>query len=122
MRQDTSRANLTLANAEAIYDYPDAAGIVRFKVARYANPNEFRPWRPDGRGGWVHGLEGVALVPYHLPLILKSDLAVLSTAQRARRTRIRSQPQGYSPRPRKVARTVGPRAHLPLWMPCAGAQ
>jgi hypothetical protein len=49
---------------------------LRFKVARYADPKTFRPWRQDGHGGWVQGLDGVALVPYNLPLILQSDLSV----------------------------------------------
>jgi putative DNA primase/helicase len=43
---------LSLSNATEVYDYHSAAGKVLYKVARYASPKDFRPWQPDGRGGW----------------------------------------------------------------------
>ena len=50
----------------AAYDYFDADGALAFQVVRMA-PKDFRQRRPDGAGGWVWKMKGVALVPYRLP-------------------------------------------------------
>lgn len=60
---------LALENASRVYDYTDERGTVLYKNARYV-PKSFRPWSPDGHGGWVMSLpKSVARVPYHLPLL-----------------------------------------------------
>lgn len=48
------------------YDYTDAAGSLLYQTVRY-DPKEFRPRRPDGRGGWAWSLQGVRRVLYRLP-------------------------------------------------------
>jgi hypothetical protein len=37
----------------AKYDYTDENGKLLYQVLRY-EPKNFRQWRPDGRGGWIH--------------------------------------------------------------------
>ena len=58
----------------ATYDYCDAGGEVIFQALRY-EPKDFRQRRPDGKGGWIWNLQGVALVPYRLPELLAADPA-----------------------------------------------
>lgn len=58
----------------ATYDYHDAGGALVYQVLRY-EPKDFRQRRPDGAGGWVWDLKGVARVLYRLP-----QLAGQSTA------------------------------------------
>lgn len=48
------------------YDYVDAAGALLFQVVRY-EPKDFRQRRPDGKGGWLWGLNGLDPVLYRLP-------------------------------------------------------
>lgn len=52
----------------ATYDYTDAAGKLLFQVVRF-EPKDFRQRRPDGKGGWIHNLQGVDRVLYKLPRI-----------------------------------------------------
>jgi Protein of unknown function (DUF3987)/CHC2 zinc finger len=56
------------------YAYRDEAGKLLFEVVRF-DPKGFAQRRPDGRGGWVWNLEGVRLVPYRLPQLLRSKWA-----------------------------------------------
>lgn len=56
----------------ATYDYTDESGNHLFQVVRY-EPKAFSQRRPDGKGGWIWNLEGVRLVPYNLPEVIKSD-------------------------------------------------
>ena len=44
----------------------DEKGRLLFQAVRL-EPKSFRQRRPDGKGGWVWNLQGVKLVPYHLP-------------------------------------------------------
>lgn len=53
----------------ATYDYMDAGGRLLYQVCRMA-PKDFRQRRPDGKGGWVWNLQGVARVLYRLPEVL----------------------------------------------------
>src|SRR5262249_43563657 len=48
------------------YDYQDADGTVLSQNVRF-EPKDFRQRRPDGKGGWIWGLDGVKRVPYRLP-------------------------------------------------------
>jgi hypothetical protein len=59
----------------ATYDYTDPQGRLLYQVTRH-RPKTFRQRRPDGRGGWVHSLAGVARVPYRLPAVLAAPLDV----------------------------------------------
>lgn len=56
----------------AKYDYLDSDGAVLFQVCRM-DPKDFRQRRPDGTGGWVWNLKGVARVLYRLPQLLAAD-------------------------------------------------
>ncbi len=60
----------------ATYDYQDQAGRLIFQVCRM-DPKSFRQRRPDGKGGWIWNLKGVAPVPYHLTELLKADTIYL---------------------------------------------
>ena len=43
----------------AVYDYHDAADTLVYQSVRYAEPKDFRQRRPDGKGGWTWGMDGV---------------------------------------------------------------
>lgn len=70
------RARGDLGPIVVAYDYRDEAGRVLFQVTRH-DPKDFRQRRPDGRGGWVWGLEGVRRILYHLPELPKDADPVL---------------------------------------------
>jgi RecA-family ATPase len=55
----------------ATYDYEDKNGAAIFQVVKY-DPKDFRQRRPDGHGGWIWDLQGVRLVPYHLPELIEA--------------------------------------------------
>jgi 5S rRNA maturation endonuclease (ribonuclease M5) len=55
----------------ASYNYVDEEGNLLFQVVRY-EPKSFKARRPDGRGGWIYSLDGVRLVPYRLPEVLRA--------------------------------------------------
>lgn len=58
-----------------VYDYQDEAGCLLFQTVRYVNPKDFKQRRPDGKGGWLWTLAGVARVLYHLPELLAAARA-----------------------------------------------
>ena len=53
----------------AEYDYRDQNGELIHQVVRWV-PKDFRQRRPDGKGGWINDIEGVARLPYRLPEML----------------------------------------------------
>jgi len=55
----------------ATYDYVDEAGRVLFQTVRHT-PKDFRQRRPDADGEWIWNLDGVRLVLYRLPEVLKA--------------------------------------------------
>jgi 5S rRNA maturation endonuclease (ribonuclease M5) len=55
----------------AYYAYRDAFGKELYRIVRY-DPKTFRPFRPVN-GKWEPGLEGVEMVPYHLPEIIEAE-------------------------------------------------
>lgn len=55
----------------ATYDYHDAIGVLAFQVVRF-DPKDFRQRRPDGNGGWHWNLQGIELVLYRLPELLRA--------------------------------------------------
>jgi len=54
------------------YDYTDEAGELVFQTVRY-DPKDFKQRRPDGKGRWIWSLQGVRLVLYNLPEVLKAE-------------------------------------------------
>src|SRR5207245_6278791 len=58
----------------------DRSGDLLFEVVRYIRPDgekSFRQRRPDGKGGWSWGVNGVERVPYRLPKILNAKGVIL---------------------------------------------
>lgn len=56
------------------YGYFDAGGALRYQVVRQDLDNGTKKiWqrRPDGGGGWINNLKGVAFLPYRLPELLE---------------------------------------------------
>lgn len=62
-------ANKAAKMIDTIYEYADAKGEVLYENVRY-RPKAFRQRRPDGKGGHIYNLDGVARVPYRLPEML----------------------------------------------------
>jgi DNA primase len=56
----------------AEYSYENETGMLLFQVVRL-EPKSFRQRRPDGNGDWVWNLQGVKLVPYHLPALATAN-------------------------------------------------
>ncbi len=63
------------------YDYTDEQGNALYQVVRY-EPKDFRQRRPDGKGGWIWNLEGVRLVPYRLPEVLKAKSVIVTEGEK----------------------------------------
>src|ERR1019366_316866 len=64
----------------ARYPYVDRDGNLLFEEIRYLKPDGdkgFRQCRPDGNGGTVWNLDGVARVPFRLPNVLKAEVIYL---------------------------------------------
>ena len=55
----------------ATYDYTDEEGNVLYQVVRY-EPKGFSQRRPDGNGGWIWNMDGVARVLYRLPKVMQA--------------------------------------------------
>ena len=75
--QRQSQQTLTPARfMSAVYDYVDDQGEVVYQVRRF-EPKTFRQVRPDGKGGWIHNMDGVMPVPYMLDrMILNPEAPV----------------------------------------------
>ena len=61
-----------------VYDYLNAAGelvhqTLRYEPGRDGRPKSFSQRRPDGKGGWIWSLKGVAPVLYRLQDVIKAD-------------------------------------------------
>jgi DNA primase len=61
---------------EATYNYTDERGELKYQVVRKFG-KRFSQRRPDGKGGWIWNLGGVALVPFNLPSISKAQLVAV---------------------------------------------
>lgn len=57
---------------DCTYDYRDGDGHLVYQVVRWV-PKDFRPRKPDGRGGWIWKLNGTGRIPYRLEQLLKAD-------------------------------------------------
>jgi DNA primase len=64
------------AEIEAVYDYADAAGKLVYQVVRRCG-KRFLQRQPDGSGGWIWNLKGVAPVPYRLPEVVATKLVAI---------------------------------------------
>ncbi len=64
----------TKPQIECCYDYTDEAGRLLYQVVRF-RPKDFRPRRPDGRGGWIWNLNGVDRVLYRQREVLQAKAA-----------------------------------------------
>ncbi len=53
----------------AIYDYTDEHGTLRYQVVRYS-PKDFRQRRPDADGGWIWKLDQTRRVLFRLPRVI----------------------------------------------------
>lgn len=75
-------ANGTRARREVEkYTYTDEKGNPIFQVVRY-EPKGFMQRRPDGRGGWVWGLNGTRRVPYRLAEVLRAEFVLIVEGER----------------------------------------
>lgn len=63
---DTSNGRRSERREVATYDYTNERGELLYQVVRF-EPKDFRPRRPDGKGGWTWSLGEVRRVIYHLP-------------------------------------------------------
>ena len=78
----------------AAYNYTDEHGQVLYQAVRY-EPKDFRPRRPDGRGGWRIGLGDVRRVPTGCPSCARrSPAAAACSSSKARRTQTISPASG----------------------------
>ncbi len=71
-RRGVEIPNRRRQDPEAIYYYPDRAGKPIYRIVRGPG-KKFWAERPDGKGGWVKGIEGITLVPYRLPEVLRAE-------------------------------------------------
>jgi hypothetical protein len=76
-----SGAPSSLGTIDATYDYCDAGGHLLYQVVRY-RPKDFRQRCPDGHGGWIHKLNGVARVPYRLPDLKGREAIVICEGEK----------------------------------------
>lgn len=60
----------------ATYAYVDEAGRLLFQTVRHT-PKDFRQRRPDADNGWIWNLDGVRLVLYRLPEVLKAKTVLI---------------------------------------------
>lgn len=49
----------------AAYNYTDADGNLLYQAVRF-EPKGFSQRRPDGKGGWIHNMQGIEPVPFNL--------------------------------------------------------
>lgn len=72
---ESKKPKESLGDPIAIYNYASANGTVLFESVKYLKRKDktFRLRRPNGNGGWSWDLNGVPLVLYHLPELLKGS-------------------------------------------------
>ena len=65
----------------AAYDYLDESGALIYQIVRY-KPKYFQVRRPDGNDGWIYDKEGVQIVPYQLPTLLKTRWILVTEGEK----------------------------------------
>jgi archaellum biogenesis ATPase FlaH/5S rRNA maturation endonuclease (ribonuclease M5) len=58
------------------YDYTDESGNLLFQTVRY-EPKDFNQRKPDGKESWLYTLQGIRLVPYNLPEVIKAKSIII---------------------------------------------
>lgn len=83
LQELSKQAGITESRKKIVktYDYTDGSGKLIFQTLRH-EPKDFRQRRPDGKGGWIWNLQGVTLVPYNLPQVVKSPYCFISEGER----------------------------------------
>ena len=72
----------TVSKPRAVYyNYCDENGTLLFQKIRKM-PKGFSQRQPDGEGGWVYNRNGVRLVPYRLPALLKAETVFLCEGEK----------------------------------------
>ncbi|MDA8155220.1 MAG: AAA family ATPase [Actinomycetota bacterium] len=71
----------TQRTIKEVYDYTDKTGAVLFQALRY-QPKGFYQRRPDGKGGYIPNLQGVRLVPFNLPEVLKAKSVIICEGEK----------------------------------------
>jgi putative DNA primase/helicase len=70
----------------AIYDYQNEAGDLLFQVVKYPpkpdGKKDFRQRRPDGHGGWIWSVKGIALVPYNLQAVMAAEAVFIAEGEK----------------------------------------
>jgi hypothetical protein len=70
--KDLSAPKKSAPDIDAVYSYHDESGELRYQILRY-KPKGFGARRPNGHGGWINDLDGVAPLLYRLPELLAAD-------------------------------------------------
>lgn len=76
--QETSGA---ASKPEAIYDYTDEQGNLRYQVVRFLE-KQFRQRRPAGPDRWIWNLDGVRPLLYRLPELLKAERVLVAEGEK----------------------------------------
>lgn len=71
----------------ATYDYLGLNGKMGFQVCRIEpgkneKKKDFLQRRPDGKGGWIWNLEGVEIIPYRLPELIKAETVFIPEGEK----------------------------------------
>jgi hypothetical protein len=72
----------------ATHNYRGEKSDLRFQIVRYS-PKAFRARRPNGNGGWVYSVEGIELIPYRLPTIVRHRCVLITEGEKDADTAIR---------------------------------
>jgi replicative DNA helicase len=73
----TIKPRPTRGKLDTTYDYVAEDGTLLFQAVRYKEPKGFNQRRPDGNGGFIYNLDGVRIVPYRLPAVMKADFVFI---------------------------------------------
>ncbi len=71
-RTNRHRHKTIAKTIKATYDYTDEFGALLYQAVRY-EPKGFSQRRPNGAGGWIWNLAGIAPVPFRLHKILATE-------------------------------------------------
>lgn len=68
-------------DAEAIYNYTDEQGVLRYQVVRKFG-KQFRQRRPGPDGRWIWDLKGIEPVPFNLPKVVAAKFVGIAEGER----------------------------------------
>jgi hypothetical protein len=81
-REAPKASNRKHGSIVATYDYVDAGGTLICQALRYADPKSFQQRRPNGKGGWIWNMDGVSRVPFNLPALVRSNVALIAEGEK----------------------------------------